>query len=49
MFEFQKADFPINEDEEAQVCVTIDPFETQTSDELTIELTITVGPKAGMY
>ena len=49
VFDFQNADFPINEAQEAQVCVLIDPFETQTSEELTIEFIIIAGPKAGMY
>ena len=49
MFDFQNADFPIDEDEEAQVCVVINAFEPETTEELTIEFTIMVGPKAGIY
>ena len=49
MFQFQNADFPIDENQDAQVCFEIDPFETQTADELTIEFIILDGPKAGMY
>ena len=49
VFQFQNVDFPINENEDAQVCVIINPFETQTSEELTIEFTIMPGQKAGMY
>ena len=49
VFEFQNADFPINENQDAQVCVEIDPFEPQTAGELTIEFIVIDGTKAGMY
>ena len=49
VFQFQSPDFPINENQDAQVCVLIHPFETETSEELTIEFIVINGTKAGMY
>ena len=46
VFDFQLDNFPVSEGADVQVCVTINPFDPQTSQQLTIQLTTMDGPKA---
>ena len=49
MVRFQHPDFPAREGVElVQVCVTIDLFDAQSSEELSFDLITMDGPKAGI-